>query len=200
MLHDLLEGEHPQPRRGSAVAFCRGLLLLFTGLYAISDPFEFTRLAFPLVGAVLIIDGMLGYFGLDANEPAHGRLVSGLIRSTLEVLAGLTVLGGLSVVRLAPQEALVLWLAGILALCGLVEILPALALRQSWRKATSLVGGSGLLAIAGMLFLSPGADLVALMSTVGAILVVLGLVLMSASIFHRDHAHHAWRKLASRIA
>ena len=192
MLHDLLEGEHPQPRRSSAVAFCRGLLLLFTGLYAISDPFEFTRLAFPLVGAVLIIDGMLGYFGLDANESAPGRLVSRLIRATLEVLAGLTVLGGLSVVRLAPQEALVLWLAGILALCGLVEILPALALQQSWRKATSLVGGSGLLAIAGMLFLSPGADLVALMSTVGAILVVLGLVLMSASIFHRDHAHHGW--------
>ena len=199
MGYNLLEGRNLRQRRvNSAVAFLRGLILLLTGLYAVSDPFEFAQLAFPFIGGVLIVDGILGSFALDLNDPARGRLVLGLARNTLEILAGLTILGGLTIVRLAPQDALSFWLSGVLALCGLVEIIPALVAPKSWRNLTSTVAGIGLLCIATMLFLSPGADLVALMSTIGGIVVILGLVLMSMATFQRSWRDHFQRRPATQ--
>jgi uncharacterized membrane protein HdeD (DUF308 family) len=169
-------------RRWWTVAL-RGLAAIILGVLAIFLPgLTFLSLVI-LFGVYAIVDGVLSMtIGLrGGDEPQWASIIG---RGLVSVVAGVLALAWPGITGLVLLMVIATWAI----ISGVLEIVAAIRLRKEIEHEWML-GLTGALAVAFgiLLFISPAAGAVALGIWVGAYALMLGVVLVGASLSLRKH-------------
>jgi uncharacterized membrane protein HdeD (DUF308 family) len=194
----MMTSERPQPLRDAAAKavgavwwyfLVRGLLLLGAGIFVLLKP-GLSAVGFAqVIGVVVLVDGALAVVAGIAGS-AESRFWS-IVRGVLMVIGGLFVfLQPALVARLAVTTVFYI-IAPLVVINGILEVVASFRGREKSGKKASLLSGVLTLIFGVLLFLAPLSFGVLIVSVLGIVAILIGLILLFLAF--------KFRKLRNRI-
>ncbi len=196
--HRTMTSERPQPLRYAAAKavgavwwffLVRGLLLLGAGIFVLLKP-GLSAVSFAqVIGVVVLVDGALAVVAGIAGS-AESRFWS-IVRGVLMVLGGLFVfLQPALVARLAVTTVFYI-IAPLVVINGILEVVASFRGREKSGEKASLLSGVLTRIFGVLLFLAPLSFGVLIVSVLGIVAILIGLILLFLAF--------KFRKLRNRI-
>ncbi|MEM8862393.1 MAG: DUF308 domain-containing protein [Chloroflexota bacterium] len=164
----------------------RGLLIAVAGGFIIFNTEDFITLLTIVIGAWMFITGIIALIGAFRVRDDKSRRNNALIRSILNIVIGALAVTMPFVVASTWWVVLLFIVAIQLCIAAVMEIVIGFRLRSAGLPASGAFTGAAIsIAIAALLFLAPeflGATLVTL---IGVIILVLGVLMMAFALFFR---------------
>ncbi|MDI6026195.1 DUF308 domain-containing protein [Corticibacterium sp. UT-5YL-CI-8] len=171
---------YKKARMGAIVA----VLILIAGLFAMFSPAEALRFLVIAGGGLLVIDGIMGLTTQRLSGPMDGKVIVGLVRNGLSVLAGLLILAGVFW-NLFESSFLGRFIGVLLVLIGFAELISGIVGRGS-----KPIGFFALL-------LSAAAYLVAgfalIFVQISSAVFLVKLLAAAAIVYAAAHLYRSWR-------
>jgi uncharacterized membrane protein HdeD (DUF308 family) len=163
----------------SSLTALRGAIMLVAGLYAIFFPAATLTSLVILGGALFLIDGILGLWGLTFGRAKTGNFWFDIARNVLAVIAGLFILLSPLLATLFTVTFIV-YFAGIQAIIvGAMELVMVFSARQMFAHIWPVLVAGILYVLFGlMLLFAPLMSAVALVTVVGVFAVIFGVSLL----------------------
>jgi uncharacterized membrane protein HdeD (DUF308 family) len=166
-------------RFAATMALLRGLVILIAGVFAVFWPVSALTAIVVVGGALMIVDGILSLAGQNYGGERGWPFWLALARGIIAVLAGILVLTSPYLVTLIAVSALST-LCGLGAIVvGLIEAFIIIRNRDQHSTFWAPLAAAGLYVVLGLvLVFMPMAGAILVVQIGGAVLIVLGLVLL----------------------
>lgn len=172
-------------RRGSTFLYIRAALMLLGGLYALFFPGAALTVLVILGGAMLLVDGLLGLWGLTFGGQ-HSRIGNywfDVIRNVLAIITGVLILLSPLVATLLTATFLVYLVAFQAIVVGVMEIVVVMQERALYSKIWPVLLNGALYILFGVvLILWPLTGALALVSLGGVLMILfaIGLFMLAS--------------------
>ena len=178
-------------RLASTMLFLRSGLMLIAGLYALLFPQVVLTVLVLLGGAMLLVDGLLGLWGVTFGGQRTGNVWFDVVRNVFSILTGGLILISPLVATLVTAVFLVYLVAFQAIFVGVMEIFVVVRERQHYARIWPVV-------LNGLVYLLFGLLLLLSPLTSAAVLVMIGGVMMV--VFAVGLFGLAWRMRKGREA
>ena len=166
-------------RFAATMALLRGLVILIAGVFAVFWPVSALTAIVVVGGALMIVDGVLSLAGQNYGGERSWPFWLGLARGIVAILAGILVLT-------SPYLATLIAVSALATICGLgaivvgvIEAVIIIRNREQHSTFWAPLAAAALYIVFGLvLVFMPMAGVILVVQIGGAVLIVLGLVLL----------------------
>lgn len=169
------DGALPWP---SIFAGVRGILMLAGGIFALISPQLALATLVWVGGAIVIIDGALGLWGLLFGGRTSSRLGVAITRHILAILAGFLIVAFPAIVAAIGLSTLVIIVGIMMILIGVFALYVTIAGRALLRQGTfwpEVLSACAYLVFGILLLVMPLESALVLVSIVGVLMILYGL-------------------------
>jgi uncharacterized membrane protein HdeD (DUF308 family) len=157
----------------SSLIGLRGVLMLVAGLYAVAFPGLVLTLVVLLGGALLLLDGVLGLFGLTFGHAKTGNYWFDVVRNGLAVLTGVLILVSPLVATLLTVSFLIYIVALQAIVVGAMEMVVAARAREQLASMWPVLLSSIIYVLFGLMLIFWRISSALALITVGGVLLIV---------------------------
>jgi uncharacterized membrane protein HdeD (DUF308 family) len=162
----------------SIFAAVRGVLMLGGGIFALISPQLALATLVWVGGLIVIIDGLLGLWGLLFGGRTSSRLGVAITRHVLAVIAGVLIIAFPAIVAAVGVSTLVMVVGVLMVMVGAFALYVTVAGRKLLREGTfwpEVLSASAYLLFGILLIFMPLSSAMVLVSIVGVLMILYGL-------------------------
>lgn len=162
---------------GMIIALIRGIIMVAGGLFALISPQLALATLVLLGGAIIVVEGLLGLWGLLFGGRSVPNFGVALARNLVAVIVGLLVVAAPVTVSSIGVSTFVVIVALLIIAVGVLEIYLDIIGRKLMREGTfwpAIIGGGLYLLFGILLLVMPLASALVLVSIVGVLMLLYG--------------------------